>query len=153
MYDFEYSVLQRIKGLISETEKYINLLYSASCIYNRSMLLNQLKDKMAQINHLSDLICRQDNIAWEYPKELPMKNQINRSDITLQELTKFNGKDGNPAYIAVNGVVYDVTENAAWAAATHFGLTAGKDLTGEFFSCHKGQNVLDKLKVVGKLIQ
>jgi membrane-associated progesterone receptor component len=69
----------------------------------------------------------------------------------LQELSKFNGKDGNPAYVAVNGIVYDVTNNVAWAAATHFGLTAGKDLTSEFVSCHGDQPILSKLKVVGKL--
>jgi predicted heme/steroid binding protein len=73
-------------------------------------------------------------------------------DLTLQDLAKFNGKDGNPAYVAVDGVVYDVTNSAAWAAATHFGMTTGKDLTKEFTSCHAGQNILNKLKVVGKLI-
>ncbi|WP_010245059.1 cytochrome b5 domain-containing protein [Acetivibrio cellulolyticus] len=72
---------------------------------------------------------------------------------TVQELSKYNGKNGNPAYVAVNGIVYDVTNNAAWAAATHFGLVAGRDLTGEFASCHAGQNILSKLKTVGRLIQ
>jgi len=76
----------------------------------------------------------------------------NQTTFTLQELSKFNGKGGNPAYVAVNGTVYDVTNNATWAAATHFGLTAGKDLTNEFASCHAGQPILSKLKVVGKLV-
>ncbi len=72
---------------------------------------------------------------------------------TLTELSRYNGKNGNPAYIAVSGIVYDVTNNAAWAGATHFGLTAGKDLTQEFASCHAGQPVLSKLKVVGKMAE
>jgi predicted heme/steroid binding protein len=59
----------------------------------------------------------------------------------------------NPAYVAINGTVYDMTNVAAWAAATHFGLTAGRDLTNEFASCHAGQQILNKLKVVGRMSQ
>ena len=84
----------------------------------------------------------------------PPTNQTNQGFFTLQELAKYNGKDGNPAYIAVNGIVYDVTNNAAWAAASHFGLTAGKDLTGAFNSCHADQPaILSTLKVVGELVK
>jgi predicted heme/steroid binding protein len=75
-----------------------------------------------------------------------------RQDLTLEQLSKYDGKNGNPAYVAVNGVIYDVTNSAAWAAASHFGLAAGKDLTGAFNSCHSGQLILSKLKVVGKLM-
>ena len=70
---------------------------------------------------------------------------------TLEELAEYTGKDGKPAYIAVNGVVYDITYEATWAASTHFGLTAGKDLTAQFNSCHGAQGILDKLKRVGTL--
>ena len=80
------------------------------------------------------------------------QNSQNEGEFTIQELAGFNGKNGNPAYVAVNNIVYDVTNNAAWAAASHFGLVAGKDLTSEFASCHAGQNILSKLKVIGKLI-
>ena len=70
---------------------------------------------------------------------------------SLNELAKYDGKNGNPAYVAVSGVVYDVTNNAAWAAATHFGLQAGNDLTFEFMSCHMDQAILDTLLVIGRL--
>lgn len=76
----------------------------------------------------------------------------NRLDYTQEQLAQFNGKGGKPAYVVVDGVIYDVTDNAAWAAATHFGLTAGKDLTGAFASCHGGQAILNKLKAVGRLL-
>lgn len=88
-------------------------------------------------------------------KPIPLWNEpsYQRQDLTLDQLSKYNGKNGNPAYVAVDGVIYDVTNSAVWAAATHFGLLAGKDLTAAFKSCHQGQKqILSKLKVVGKLI-
>jgi predicted heme/steroid binding protein len=113
------------------------------------MLLYQLRAKMNEIDFLSGVVCCQMKQMQVSPAALAHHNQ---RDLTLQELAKFNGKDGNPAYVAVSGTVYDVTNNAAWAAASHFGLKAGKDLTNEFASCHAGQTILNKLKVVGKLI-
>ncbi|MCX8131855.1 MAG: cytochrome B5 [Clostridia bacterium] len=83
----------------------------------------------------------------------PQSTNINQSVFTEEQLSKYDGIDGNPAYVAVNGVIYDVTNNAAWAAATHFGLVAGQDLTQEFASCHAGQNILSKLNAVGRLVK
>lgn len=34
--------------------------------------------------------------------------------LTLDELKNYDGKEGRKAYIAVDGVVYDVTNVAAW---------------------------------------
>ena len=38
---------------------------------------------------------------------------------TLDELKNYDGKEGRKAYIAVDGVVYDVTNVAAWQGGTH----------------------------------
>nr|WP_314459239.1 cytochrome b5 domain-containing protein [uncultured Clostridium sp.] len=75
-------------------------------------------------------------------------------ELTLDELGKYNGKDGNPAYIAVDGVIYDVTESKLWKDGEHNGYTAGKDLTEEIkkISPH-GTSVLKKMKEVGKIVQ
>lgn len=148
---YDNAMCERIKTLAAESENYINLIYAAPCIYTRNMLLYQLRAKMNEIDFLSGMICCQLNQTQASPIVLPQQNQQNKRDLMLQELAKFNGKDGNPAYVAVYGTIYDVTNNAAWAAASHFGLTAGKDLTSEFASCHAGQTILSKLKVVGKL--
>ena len=53
-------------------------------------------------------------------------------EFTLQDLAQFNGKNGNPAYVAYKGVVYDVTESGMWGDGDHEGMhSAGMDLTEE----------------------
>ena len=72
---------------------------------------------------------------------------------TLSELERYDGKGDNPAYVAVNGIVYDVTDEPGWAAGSHFGLKSGLDQTSAYVSCHTGQPMLDKLKVIGRLVK
>ena len=53
-------------------------------------------------------------------------------EFTLEELAEFDGQDGRPAYVAYEGVVYDVTESAMWVDGDHEGQhVAGRDLTAE----------------------
>ncbi|WP_367569496.1 cytochrome b5 domain-containing protein [Lacrimispora sp.] len=70
---------------------------------------------------------------------------------TLEELAAYNGKNGAPAYVAVHGVVYDVTNNSVWRGGPHFGMEAGNDITEQFNTCHPGARVLQVLPVVGYL--
>lgn len=156
---------KNLDHILAEINYDINLLYVIPCVYTRNMILNHLRDRMTVLEYVSNPINQtepqktqpmhfQTAIAPEEQGllQLQQPSQVEQKRFTLQELSKYDGKGGNPAYVAVNGIVYDVTNNAAWAAATHFGLTAGKDLTSEFASCHAGQPILSKLKVVGKLV-
>ena len=130
-----------INNNISEVNRIIDSLYTTTNPCQKNTLLNQLRKNISNIEMLVEgLNMKQNSDEAESIKMF-----------TPEELSIFNGKNGNPAYVAVNGIVYDVTDIASWAAATHFGLTAGKDVTSEFTKCHAGQPVLSKLKVVGKM--
>ena len=71
---------------------------------------------------------------------------------TLDELKNYDGKEGRKAYIAVDGVVYDVTNVAAWKDGAHHGNKAGNDVTAGLGHSPHGERVLKKLEVVGKLV-
>ena len=79
--------------------------------------------------------------------------QPEQRTFTLSELARYDGKGDNPAYVAVNGVVYDVTEQGGWAAGSHFGLKSGLDQTSAYVSCHTGQPLINNLKVIGRLVE
>ena len=46
------------------------------------------------------------------------EKQTEMLEITIEELAMYDGTDGNPAYIAVDGVVYDVTDVSAWSSGS-----------------------------------
>jgi predicted heme/steroid binding protein len=71
----------------------------------------------------------------------------------VEELSKFKGRDGNPAYIAYQGKVYDMSQSSFWLDGDHLGAhQAGKDLTVELELAPHGPENLDRVKQVGKLV-
>ncbi len=71
---------------------------------------------------------------------------------TNNELEQFNGKNGNPAYVGYKGKVYDVTESYQWVDGDHLGHMAGKDLTDQMEIAPHGEDVMERMKVVGVLV-
>lgn len=71
---------------------------------------------------------------------------------TINELNSYNGKGGKPAYIGYRGKVYEVTESSQWLDGDHLGHEAGQDLTMAMDIAPHGENVLEKMKVVGVLV-
>jgi predicted heme/steroid binding protein len=72
---------------------------------------------------------------------------------TRGELTRYNGRDGNPAFIAFEGKVYDVSSSFLWRNGKHQVMHfAGKDLTEDLAQAPHGPDLLGKYKVVGVLV-
>ena len=70
---------------------------------------------------------------------------------TIRELSQFNGKNGNPAYVGYKGKVYDVTESYQWGDGEHLGHIAGKDLTDQMEIAPHSEEVMERMKIVGVL--
>lgn len=72
---------------------------------------------------------------------------------TRRELAFFNGKNGAPAYLAYEGVVYDASGSFLWQRGEHqVRHRAGEDLTGAFAQAPHGPELLVRLPVVGVLV-
>lgn len=170
-------VKQQIHAAFSEVQYLIRLLYVTQDVNMKNLTLNQLWNTIAQLQFLTQLqetcpeqpqpvmtiqpsqqATQQPSAATQTiptPQQTGQSHQpsIQNQQFTREQLAQYNGKNGRPAYVAVKGIVYDVTNNAAWSAATHFGLAAGKDWTQEFASCHTAEQwILNTLTPVGRLV-
>jgi predicted heme/steroid binding protein len=75
-----------------------------------------------------------------------------KKTFTLEELKKYNGKNGSPAFVACQGKVYDVSSSFLWQQGNHEVLhNAGADLTNQLNEAPHGIELLEKFPVVGIL--
>jgi predicted heme/steroid binding protein/uncharacterized membrane protein len=73
-------------------------------------------------------------------------------EIDPEELTQFDGKEGNPVYIAQGGRVFDVSGSTLWKGGLHMGRHhAGKDLTTDIQAAPHGTEVLERYPQIGVL--
>ena len=73
--------------------------------------------------------------------------------LTIKELKEYNGKTGKPAYVAYRGKVYDLSQSGLWSSGEHMGMhQAGKDITEELELAPHGEEVLERVKLIGELV-
>jgi predicted heme/steroid binding protein/uncharacterized membrane protein len=73
-------------------------------------------------------------------------------EIDSETLSRSNGKEGNPVYIAHKGRVIDVSKSKLWQTGVHMGRhAAGADLTAEIGAAPHGPEVLDRYPEIGFL--
>lgn len=90
------------------------------------------------------------------PQVTPNNANVSQQQIfTLDELKKYNGQNGNPAYVAVDGVVYDVTNSPKWKNGIHKACSsstfAGADFSESIKASPHGVSIMNKFRVIGKV--
>jgi predicted heme/steroid binding protein/uncharacterized membrane protein len=72
--------------------------------------------------------------------------------VTKDELSRCDGRNGRPAYVAFQGKVYDVSGSELWSGGVHQGRhQAGKDLTAEISAAPHGESIFQRISPVGAL--
>ncbi len=144
-----------LASIYKNIEYYKDMIKLSSNPYQRLFYEKQLYNERMSLNYWEN--CYYNNINNE-ENHLNQRMQPSQRSLpeervfTAIELAQYDGSNGNPAYVAVNGIVYDVSIEATWGGGTHFGLYAGKDLTNQFNGCHGGRmEVLRNLPQVGVL--
>lgn len=138
------TICKRIRMNVAGIKQDMQVLYRMADPYTRNLLLRQMAYKLEELDFLTHM----QYMGTKRQESLVTPEQ---RVFTLEALSQYDGKDGKMAYIAVDKLVYDVTGHAAWAAGTHFGLTAGKDVSAAFATCHGGEEILSQLPVVGTI--
>ena len=109
---------------------------------------------MASLMSVALLVgCTTDTTTPETPTETPVESEMGM-ELTIEELAEYDGLNGNKAYIAVDGNIYDVTDLPPWAGGMHNDFPAGHDYTKEIkdVSPH-GLTPIEDLEPIGKIVE
>ncbi|WP_303720638.1 cytochrome b5 domain-containing protein [Malonomonas rubra] len=72
--------------------------------------------------------------------------------MTKEELAKFDGRNGQSAYVAISGTIYDVSNSKMWVDGNHMDShQAGQDLTEELKKAPHVRAVVERFPTVGSL--
>ena len=119
----------------------------------KNMLQTYPKEYCSTIIKVMESVC--EDITSYLNKGKSKKDKKMRSTdnvFTKEQLSEYDGQNRTKIYIAVDGIVYDVTDKDTWSGGRYYGVAAGKDLTNYFNNCHKNQrDILNKLEIVGRL--
>jgi len=70
---------------------------------------------------------------------------------TISQLALRNGQDKPQIWVAVDGIIYDVSESRLWRNGKHYEHWAGQDLTSELEDAPHSKSVFSRFKKVGKI--
>lgn len=96
------------------------------------------------------LVGDRDKLTITYSAE--NQQRLDSVQVTRTQLAAADGSTGQ-VWIAVDGVVYDLSGIEAWADGEHHGVRAGTDATEQFVSSPHGASTLENAPVVGRLVE
>jgi predicted heme/steroid binding protein len=131
-------------GIYNNVQYYLQKLK-----YGKNFLTSDLEYLINEINQM--YVFHQFYINQLKQIRYLNNSKMDNKKFTIADLSYYDGSNGKAAYVAVHGIVYDVSLEATWGGGTHFKLYSGKDLSKQFTSCHNLE-VLKKLPKVGVLI-
>lgn len=158
----DFEMKRMIYSYIKEICHYSQMQVFATSYYQSNYFQLQIDEAAGEltdsfIQYKQELLHKQELIHQQDQKQQPENQEEKAGEVrsfTQEELAAFDGANGRNAYVAVNGTVYDMTNEIRWAGGTHFGMNSGHDLSKEFRGCHQGmQQILSKLPIVGKIEQ
>ena len=71
---------------------------------------------------------------------------------TKSQLALRNGQDRQEIWCSYNGRIYELTYSRMWANGKHYEHWAGQDLTDELQDAPHNEQVFEKFKIVGLLV-
>lgn len=141
-----YTELSRLNRAIQYYRQMINISYDPLV---RMFYADLMYHAVTRLYHLQ---MYSFNIKKNREKRSEQEIKPNQKEFTIDELAQYDGSNGRPAYVAIHGIVYDVSLEATWGGGTHFGIYAGRDLTVQFNRCHGNRpEILQSLPQVGIL--
>ena len=78
---------------------------------------------------------------------------MNNIEFSTADLKRYYGTNGQPAYVVIKGMVYDVTDTDFWKnGSKNQSISAGDDVTDLVQKAPDKNNVTNSLRIVGKVI-
>ncbi|MBK1809558.1 hypothetical protein JHL18_02715 [Clostridium sp. YIM B02505] len=147
--------------MTSSSEELLLQKYNKINFYKKMILLSTKENSLGLIKDIERLTIQIEGIL-EYYKEKNTEKQLKKGTIetvfsfrtrefTMKELSAYNGVGDNPAYIAVNGTVYDITGEKALNQIVATGFRPGTDLSEQFNSGKLSKQLLSNIRIVGVL--
>lgn len=145
-------IIMLVTGIILTSYKVPSLKALTTLLHTRFGILLLIKLSLFLFMVFTVLI-----VTFVIAPKLERKTQraakLDKKDLTIDELAQFDGREGRPAYFAFNGNIYDVTASKLWKDGNHIQRhMAGFDLTNALKQAPHGENRLELVPIIGKLI-
>jgi predicted heme/steroid binding protein/uncharacterized membrane protein len=86
-------------------------------------------------------------------KKKSLASAMENGTCTLDTLSQFDGREGRPAYIAYQGIIYDMSKSRLWKNGLHMMKhAAGNDLTDILKNAPHGEDKVLAMPQIGKLL-